>query len=206
MNFNINYTYSHGIDSRPYDYIAFNVWKTLKENSYADTRHRLNVMWLYNLPYPKGNTWYSYALRQWNLDAIGFFQTGLPFNVGENTDPTNGATGTNNPNLVGNWSVPNRGAAEWFNPAAFQPQAAYTWGDSPIYGFYGPGNWDMDVAIHRTFPIHERAQAQLRLESFDLTNSRYLNAPNSTLGGPGFGSITSYSNSRRLQGALTITF
>jgi hypothetical protein len=208
MNFNVNYTWSHVINDSPTRYVAYDTIVKLKENGPADVRNRVNLIWIYDLPYHRTDGWYSQVLREWQLDAIALFEDGNPFTVTEATNPTNSATGTNTPNQISSFKVGSPNAAEWFNPAAFQQQANYTWGDEMPLQLYSPGDWHMDMAIHRTFDfIHERLQAQFRLEAFDFTNTRFPSTPVAVLGQNGFGSIETFgAQSRRLQGAVILRF
>jgi hypothetical protein len=45
--------------------------------------------------------------------------------------------------------------------------------------FRGPGNWNADFAIHKTFTITERLKLQLRGEAFDVFNHSNLYVVNS---------------------------
>ncbi len=36
--------------------------------------------------------------------------------------------------------------------------------------FYGPGFWNYNMSLFRTFPLHGRTRLQFRVEGFSLTN------------------------------------
>ena len=40
--------------------------------------------------------------------------------------------------------------------------------------FRGPGAWNLDAAVSKTFPIHERLNLQFRAEGFDIFNHHNL--------------------------------
>jgi hypothetical protein len=40
--------------------------------------------------------------------------------------------------------------------------------------FRGPGAWTFDMAVSKTFPIHEQISLQFRAEGFDLLNHHNL--------------------------------
>jgi hypothetical protein len=65
---------------------------------------------------------------------------------------------------------------------------------------------NLDIAAHKSFQITERVSAQLRLESFNATNTPALGAPNTQVGNPLFGQITSAGSARDNQIGLKILF
>ncbi len=73
---------------------------------------------------------------------------------------------------------------------------------------YGPPQRHLDLSLFRQIPLNERVQLQFRAESFNLTNTPSFAAPDSGLGDPGFGAISSTgnANSRQLQFALRLLF
>ncbi|MEO7144818.1 MAG: hypothetical protein ABI165_15065, partial [Bryobacteraceae bacterium] len=62
----------------------------------------------------------------------------------------------------------------------------------------GPGFANLDFSIFRRFAITERWTAELRLESFNSTNTPHFNNPNTTLGSAGFGQVTTAMADQRL--------
>jgi hypothetical protein len=135
----------------------------------------------------------------------------MPLNLTVNGDPANtGSTGvvgiTDRPNVVGNPQLSDPTVQEWFNTTAFVPNAKYTFGDAGRNIIRGPGLVNLDIAAHKSFQITERISAQLRLESFNATNTPALGAPNVVVGNPLFGQITSAGAARDNQIGLKILF
>ena len=54
--------------------------------------------------------------------------------------------------------------------------------------------------------VTERIRTQLRLESFNLTNTPPLGTPNATVGAASFGTITTAGNPRQIQLGLKVLF
>ena len=81
-----------------------------------------------------------------------------------NSDVTVGTgAGSGNPNLV----IPGKanGISDWgYAPAAETARNA----------FRGPGAWNVDAALSKTFPIHESINLELRAEGFDVFNHHNL--------------------------------
>jgi hypothetical protein len=207
MTLNINHTWSHALDNSEIRYVAFADPTTIKGNSSSDLRNRVAVIWTYDIPFGKQiKEWYAGPLRNWKVNALGFFQSGFPFSVTQTGTQTNNATGTNRPNLLSSPMVANQSVKEWFNPAAFVAQPAYTWGNLGRNTLFAPGTWDMDLSIHRQFQVKERITLQFRAEAFDFTNTELPNAPIAVLGQPNFGQIITFSGSRTMQFALKFLF
>ena len=182
---------------------------------------------VYALPFGKGQAFGSHwnrfteaVLGGWSLGPIVTVNTGMPLNVIVQGDPSNTGqqsnTGNNDrPNVIGDWHLANPSVQEWFNTAAFAANAKYTFGNAGRNVIRGPGLFNLDLAAHKSFRITERVSAQLRLESFNITNTPALAVPppgsttvglNVTLGSPTFGQITSAGPPRDNQIGLKILF
>jgi hypothetical protein len=95
---------------------------------------------------------------------------------------------------------------QWFNTAAFQANAKFTYGNAGRNVLRGPAIFNLDLAAHKSFRITERISAQLRVESFNITNTPALGNPNTTVGSPLFGQITTAGTPRDNQIGLKILF
>ena len=98
---------------------------------------------------------------------------------------------------------------EWFNTSAFAVQAPGLLGNARRNCIYGPPQRHLDFSLTKDFPIRENVKLQFRAESFNLTNTPNFAEPNTNLGSPTFGEITSTavgSNPRLLQFALRLSF
>ena len=216
MVFTINHTWSHTIDDSEIRYYTTFLATRIKGTTPSDARNRVNITWNWALPYGKSSkAFYAPLIRNWRLNTVGVFQSGLPFSISQTGSQLNGATESgfgiatngNGPLLVGSTALPsNPGINQWFNPAAFAPQPTYTLGNVGRDDMVAPGMWNFDLGIAREFRIKEKGTIQFRGEAFDFTNSEMPAAPVSTLGAPGFGYITSYTGSRIFQVALKVLF
>jgi hypothetical protein len=177
------------------------------------TRHFVGSA-VYELPFGKGRAfganWNRFAngvLGGWSVGPIVTVDSGLPLNLTVDGNPSNsGPYGADRPNVVGNWQLPNPTVQEWFNTAAFVKNAPYTYGDAGRNILRGPGLFNLDLAAHKQFRISERFTAQLRLESFNATNTPPLGAPNTVVGSPQFGQISTAGTPRDNQIGLKILF
>ncbi len=181
-------------------------WNSDRAVSNQDMTQHFVASAVYALPFGTGKTygshWNRFAnalLGGWSVGPIVTVDTGMPLNLTVQGDPSNTGqqsnTGNNDrPNVVGDWRLNNPTVQEWFNTAAFAPNAKYTFGDAGRNILRGPGRINLEVAAHKSFRITERVSAQLRVESFNATNTPALGAPNVTVGSPQFGQITTAWN------------
>jgi len=86
--------------------------------------------------------------------------------------------------------MPDRTFDQWLNPKAFQAPAQGTYGTMPLDAILGPGRWNVDLAVSRSFRLGSR-QAQFRWEVFNVFNTMTPNNPVTTLNSSDFGKVTS---------------
>lgn len=190
-------------------------WMADKAVSSLDMTQHFVGSAVYQLPFghgrPTGASWSRVTnaiLGGWSFAPILTIDTGMPLNVTVSGSPSNtgATTSVDRPNVVGNWQLANPTVAEWFNTAAFVANAPYTYGNAGRNIIRGPGLVNLDAALHKSFRVTEKVSAQLRFEAFNLTNTPALGAPNTVLGNPLFGQITTAGAARELQAALKVVF
>ena len=220
-----NYTYSHEIDngsngSGDGDEISAQNPLCLAcewASGAWDARHVVNGNAVYELPFGHGKQMLNQGLGSviagnWQLTASALARTGFPVNVllPSSVISPYGNSGTLRPNLVPGVSLKPQGGrtiANWINPAAFALPAAGTFGDAPRNLLAGPGTWQVDSGLAKTFPLGERAHVEFRSEFYNVFNHAQLGPPNATWVAPtssctvnptscynGFGGITSTVN------------
>lgn len=175
-----------------------------------DIRQRLTLSYAYDLPIATGHRW----LGGWQSFGVLTFQTGQPFTVALLSDNDNSNTGfsnlgygaNNRPNVVGNPSISNPGAQEWFNTKAFAVAPYGTFGNAGRDILSGPGLATVDFSVVKNTRVAERLNVQFRAEFFNLLNRTNFNLPDNFVGSPTFGQITSAQDPRRLQLALKFLF
>jgi hypothetical protein len=94
----------------------------------------------------------------------------------------------------------------WMNPASFVANALGTFGNAGYNSLIGPGLFDLDANLTRSFAIREHQRFDLRFEFFNLLNHTNFNLPVSTRNSATFGKIQSAGDPRILQLAAKIVF
>jgi len=109
------------------------------------------------------------------------------------------------------------GYIQWIDPSTFSEPTQGT-GGTVAYGTCSQGNIrgpryaDVDLSLHKAFPITEGMKLEFRAEAYNALNHPALAAPDMTLsdtstqGSAGFGAISASQGSRQLQLALKFIF
>jgi hypothetical protein len=117
--------------------------------------------------------------------STGYMFGGAPTNVaGPFINPTP-PSGTGITTLIGSSLAPN-----------------YLFSDAPRtapYNLYGPGNYEVDIAMIRSFPLHitEATKLDFRAEIYNLTNHTFFGVANTAVGNSSFGQATSNGSLNR---------
>jgi hypothetical protein len=215
-----NYSWSHSLDnatglsfegSNGYGIVPSRVSVLDYGNSSLDLHHRIAGNVSYQLPFGAGASGIKRAIvHGWQTNVIGVWSTGAPFTVLNGSNVSGTVTGTDDrPNQVGKWSVSKPTVEKYFNTSAFQTQTAGTLGSERINQLFGPHWRHMDFSLFKIFPVREKTTLELRAEAFNLTNTANFSTPNSTVGSPQFGQITSMTYNytpRALQFAAKLQF
>ncbi|MBL8226946.1 MAG: TonB-dependent receptor [Bryobacterales bacterium] len=214
------YTWAKAIDSIGADNGGFRYYINPSRNrgrADGDVRHVFVQSYIYELPFGKGKQMLTsgpaaWIAGGWQLNGVLTAQTGGPFNLGVPGGIVNAPGNSNDPNLVGAYRV-TKGVGThttWFDPSAFAQPAAGTFGTVGRNTFTGPGLFNLDASLFRKFAITERFVAELRVESFNFTNTPKFNNPNGDITSPNFGRVVGAqgppNGPREFQIGLKVTF
>jgi hypothetical protein len=179
-----SYTWSHSIDDASSN---FNLSDLLERaSSDFDVRNNFQAALTYDIPGEYSNPVLSSILKNWAFDTRVTARSALPVDIIGNTDLVDGETGQTvsfHPNLVSGQPVYFYGSqypgGKIINYNAFNVPAAGAGfdseGDTPRNYARGFGAWQLNQAIRREFPIHERLHGQFRAEAFNLFNRANFN-------------------------------
>jgi hypothetical protein len=148
----------------------------------------------------------------WELTAITNWRSGFPYSVFSNADNSFSGIFSDRADYVGGPASLDSGRShgqliqEYFNLAAFAPNAIGTFGTSGKNILRGPRFFDTDLGLLKDFAIVERMKIQFRAEFFNAFNNVNFGQPQNYLGSSSTGQITSAGNPRVLQFALKLTF
>lgn len=164
-----------------------------------DIRHRLTVSPIYEIPFFKsGKGFARQAFGGWTLVGVFTARTGTPFSIFDTTNSLNANAGAGIPRYVPTSAIPSFSTGNGvqqtdpstglpinqfsvltlpaanstpFNPTLgisdFGPYPANMTGRN---AFRGPGAWNFDAAITKSFALTERFRLEFRAEGFDVFN------------------------------------
>lgn len=182
------------------------------DNQHVPHRAVVNAIW--ELPFGRGRAWgaewgpvSNAVLGGWSVAGILTATSGQPRSVTVQGDPAN-TGGINRPNLVGDPTLPRgeRTIERWFNADAFVRNDPFTFGNAGRNIIIDPGRVNLDLAAYKQLQLTDGVRMQLRFEAFNATNTPHFGAPNTVLGNPNFGTITSAGRPRNLQFGLKLIF
>jgi hypothetical protein len=206
------YTYAHSLDygstdlalisdpySPAYDY----------GNSDFDRRQIAQFSYYYRLPFfrTSGNLLTREVLGGWQLSGITTAETGQPQSVTLGYDNTGlGGSETSRANQLAPVQY-TKTQAHWISYSSFAAPAPLVFGNSARNAFYGPGLFNWNMAMFKSFRIAEHARFEFRGETFNTFNHTEFETVSTTYssGSASFGKVTAVYDPREIQlgGALT---
>lgn len=173
----------------------------------SDIPHRGVVTVLYSAPRIAGHRFADALFGGWQTSVLANLQSGQPFTVFDSVNRSNSfSAGAMRPNLITDPSFGAQSLAHWFDTAAFQSAAPYTFGNSPRSALRGPAWKTVDVTLTKRFQHTERWATELRGELFNVLNHANFDTPGHTLGNADFGVVSSAEAARTVQLALRVLF
>ena len=162
---------------------------------------------LYSIPVGHGQRFSTgsrigdYILGNWQINNIFTWRNGQNFTVVDSQDVANTGNGNNyeRANVVGNIHRNPHTKAEWFNTAAYQAPANFTYGNGGTNTQQDQRWINLDTSIIRSFPIWREKKFEFRAEAFNLFNHTIFGQPNNDVSNTNsFGTIgTSQANTNR---------
>jgi hypothetical protein len=186
-----------------------------------DRKHNFQWWTTYNLPFGKGQYLLTsgplgYIAGGWKISTILSRTSGTPLNVTGSSGLLNAPGNTQladrnySVNAITNSNV--NGVRQYLNAAAFSDVSTTAgvttarFGTSGRNSVRGPGLFDLDASLKRTFPIYDSIGIDLMAEAFDVTNTPQFANPASNISAGGFGTITTSNVNRTLRLSARVSF
>jgi hypothetical protein len=195
-------------------------WNTPSEyyRNYAlagfDRTHNFQLGFAYQLPWQSTNG-YDNVLKaianDWQINGLLAAFSGTPFTVTANGDALNTPSNTQTADLVGSFDVTGAIGATgpWFDTTQFKQPTGVRFGNTGRNQFRGPGGWNLDFSLFRSFPIGGARRLEYRLQAGNLLNHPVYANPNGDITSGNFGRITAVANQypeRMIQMGLRFSF
>jgi hypothetical protein len=198
LSFNSNYTYARsltdalggtGQSNTGANYLPREPFYNYG-NSSNDVRHRVATSATYQLPFAAASHGVTAILaKNWTVNLIDYWQTGLPFTVYDNYPNAYGLAQVNLPTIQTDrpdvtgapLTSSNPSIGQFFNIAAFTPQRAGTAGNEHVNQLYGPHQRRADLSFFKAFDLPREMFLQFRAEIYNISNTPNFSQPNSTI-------------------------
>ncbi len=229
LSFTGNYTY--GVAQGDQDGFAFLYNRPLGYGR-QDFATVQQFVWApqYELPFGRGRMFGKNANRAvdlvlggWNISGVMTMYSGRPSTPGANISgnrPNAGPGGRPNVGTQDIYSGAKGDRTQWYvgcsyaafnsgSCAQFGKPADNTFGNYPINTVYGPGFYNQDLALAKSFKATERYRFTLRGEAFNVWNHTNLGDPNWNVTDANAGQINGLAPNyqmRRMQFALRLDF
>jgi hypothetical protein len=207
LTFSTHYTLAH---AQQYTPTAWSGYQYEWADAPLDIRNRWVMTVNYELPWGKSLTGIANGvLSGWQINSSAYWQGGFPFTVTNAAQRMN-TGGADRPDMTCDPKLPKdeRTLQRWFNTSCFVGQAQFTAGSTPGTVLHGPSNRLLNLSFFKDFAVYNQTKLQFRAEVYNVTNTPNFVLPNSALGNPAFGSISSTGNNipRQMQFAVKYLF
>jgi hypothetical protein len=133
----------------------------------------------------------------WEIAPLLSIRSAQEFTVFSGLDNALNGQGLQTPNLasanpyLSSHACPSAPCVAWVSKSAFAQPTNGVYGNLGYYNLKGPGVFQLNLSLSRSFPVWESRTIQLRAEAFNLPNHLNPAPPSATLTAPNFGQITS---------------
>jgi hypothetical protein len=227
LQFTVNYTYSKEIDNQGTYRNGYLSARAERSRGTGDTPQLLSITSVYNVPFGGSNQLFSNNLITraitggWSLAGIYTYTSGFPLAITGNCTTPNGGTCepnytpgyTHSPRINGSWgagALAGQPSPFYIDKSAFTDPPVYAIGNlarTAPYGLRGPGSYDLDMSLKRTFNIYENVKLLFDVSAFNITNKVLFGITSSAIDSGSLGQVNGQSNnSRDFQLAARINF
>ncbi len=201
-----HYTWSHALSTIAYEN-PFNLNGSYGSSGF-DNRHQVAADVLWNQPFKASNKGVNGLIAGWTVGMKVYRYSAAPFNVTDSKIPTSiNASGVLTPiadlivpsamgmhcdksNSIGQSCLPKTDFATY--PGSGVATALQTdWGNISPNSFRGPGYFDVDMTLQRSFAIKEKLKFVFGMQAYNVMNHANFANPSGALTSGAFGTITS---------------
>lgn len=179
-----------------------------------DRRHNFQLGFSYALPLQSNNGYGNLAralVSDWQVNGVVAAFSGTPFTVTASGTQLNTPSNTQTADYVGTFTSPGKigSAGTWFDTSAFAQPTGVRFGTSTRNQFYGPGGYNLDLSLFRSFPMGAQRRLEARIEAGNIFNHAVYSNPNGSFTSGTFGRVTGINGSypeRQVRLGLRFTF
>ena len=176
-----------------FDYNAPEVFERNYAPAGFDRRHTFTFAYAYQLPFghENGGTFLNEVIRGWQLNGTFVAYSGTPFSVTASNSALDQRGNLQTADLIGDLRRVGAGPDEpFYDPSAFANVTEARYGNTGRNQFRGPGYWNYNMSLFRTFRLPNQMRLQFRVEGFSITNQPHWGQPNGSVTSGNFMRIT----------------
>jgi hypothetical protein len=151
----------------------------------SDRPHTLQMAAVYQLPWrsEEGDGFARALINDWQINGIIAVFSGAPFTVTADDTALNTPGNTQTADLVGDVrKIGEIGAAGYYyDPAAWGQPEGVRFGNTRLNQFRGPGGWNLDLSVFRSFSLGGTRRIEGRIEATNVTDTPKFANPNGNL-------------------------
>ncbi|HLK70026.1 MAG TPA: carboxypeptidase regulatory-like domain-containing protein [Bryobacteraceae bacterium] len=166
-----------------------------------DVRHTISANYIYTVPRHFHNGVLNQVLGGWTAAGTFLYHSGYPFSITDTSvrsGQISGASGIASAVVLADYlggpgypscTTPN---ITCYSKSQFAtPSAQHDWGNIPRNSFRGPGYFDTDINVNKTFTVKEKYQLLVGAYLFNVLNHANFDLPNNNIPAGNFGEIQS---------------
>jgi hypothetical protein len=200
FNLTTSFSYQKAMDFQSGDDGGLD-WQINVPRNYAVADFNRTFDWVetfvYSLPYGPGRTQLhgpmKYLLGGWQIAGIFNLMSGLPIGtVGASGSSLNTPGETQTANQIAPVTYPKgiNVGNPWFSTSSFAQPTGVAFGTSGRNPFTGPGLFALNASVFKNMSIRERVNIELRLETFNVTNTPEFSNPSTSITSSTYGYVT----------------
>jgi hypothetical protein len=159
-----------------------------------DRRHAFTLAYVYQplLRNDSNPGLVNSLLANWQLNGTFAAYSGTPFTITGSNTSLDQRGNLQTADQVGGLTRVGIGPDQpYYDPSAWANVTDQRYGNTGRNQYYGPGFWNYNMSLFRSFQLQARRRLQFRLEGFSVTNHPQWSNPNSAANGGSFLLITS---------------
>jgi hypothetical protein len=152
----------------------------------GDRPHTFQMAFVYQLPWRGDQGHGSIArafINDWQVNGIVGAFSGSPFSVTADGTTLNTPGNTQTADLVGEVrKIGDIGAAGYYlDPSAWAQPDGIRFGNTRLNQFRGPGGWNLDLSVFRSFSLGATRRVEARVEASNVTDTTKFGNPTNNL-------------------------
>jgi Carboxypeptidase regulatory-like domain/TonB dependent receptor-like, beta-barrel len=189
--------------------LTFNTLSQLDRNwapAGFDRRHNLQMGFVYQIGGETSNGYTNAVqavVRDWQLNGVFGAFSGNPFTMVGSGTLVNTPSNQQTADLTGSYNITDKigSAGAWFDTTQFVQPAGIRFGNTGRNQFYGPGGFNLDLGVQRSFPVGGQKRLEARITAGNILNKPVFANPQNNVTSGTFGQITGIAGGTALTNA-----